>query len=266
MRDPRDEIRELRGQLDETNRAMWSLYKELDDRNAELDQFALIASHDLQEPLRRAMALNEELAAGYAASLDADGRAHLDEMRRVLASMLRLIEDLLRYARVTSQAQPFEIVSLDAIADEVVADLNPRLRDSHGAIELGSLPTVEGDPMQLRQLLQNLIGNALKFHAPDRPPVVRVTAEPADDGECRISVADNGIGFDRRHASRALQPFRRLHGRDRYEGTGMGLAICEKIARRHHGRIAIDSAVGKGTTVSITLPERQPAPTASDTA
>ena len=131
-----------------------------------------------------------------------------------------------------------------------------RIDEVQATVEIGDLPTIEADPLQMRQLLQNLIGNALKFRRDDEPPVVRVTAEKGD-GLWRITVADNGIGFDRRQAERIFGVFQRLHGRTAYEGTGIGLAICRKIAERHGGTITADGVPGAGATFTVTLPERQ---------
>ncbi|MBL28954.1 MAG: hypothetical protein CMM50_15545 [Rhodospirillaceae bacterium] len=259
-----DDVRELRRQLEETNKAMWSLYKDLDDRNAELDRFALIASHDLKEPARRVMARLDRLEAECGDRLDAAGKDHVADMRQTLERMTTLIEALLNFARVTSQGGPFAPTDLNAVADEVVADLSSRIREAEARIELGELPTIDGDPLQLHPLLQNLIGNALKFRKESLPPVIRVTSRLIADDSCEIRVADNGIGFDPRYAQQVLQPFRRRHGRGRYDGIGMGLAICDKIATRHGGTITLDGVLGEGTTVTVVLPRNhavRPAPT-----
>jgi signal transduction histidine kinase len=183
--------------------------------------------------------------------------------------MQLLINDLLTFARVTSQAKPYVEVNLARTAREVVADLEARILDSGGRVEVGDLPRLDADPMQMRQLLQNLLGNALKFHRPDEPPVLQVEGRVLPDGAgatrndtpagevCEITVRDNGIGFDEKYLDRIFAPFQRLHGRGEYEGTGMGLAICRKIVERHGGTITARSAPGRGATFIVLLPRRQ---------
>jgi signal transduction histidine kinase len=161
-------------------------------------------------------------------------------------------------------------VDLTEVAEEVVSDLEARIEEVGGRVEVGELPTIEADRLQMRQLLQNLIGNGLKFHKGGEAPVVEVRAEvveergrggseaPAGEGVCHIRVKDNGIGFDEEHLERIFMPFQRLHGRNVYEGTGMGLAICRKVVERHGGRITAESAPGRGATFTVTLPLVQP--------
>jgi signal transduction histidine kinase len=186
---------------------------------------------------------------------------------RVAATRMRtLINDLLTFSRVTSKAQPLVPVDLGRVAQEVLTDLEGRIQQTGGRVELGGLPTLESDPTQMRQLLQNLIGNALKFCRPDQPPVVTVRGRPLDppaavsNGDAaiptlwRITVQDNGIGFDERYLDRIFGVFQRLHGRSEYEGTGMGLAICRKIVERHGGTITARSTPGGGATFVVTLP------------
>ncbi|MDP6353445.1 MAG: ATP-binding protein [Alphaproteobacteria bacterium] len=262
---PEVSARDLQKQLDETNQAMWALYKELDDKNAELersnselDQFAMIAGHDLQEPLRKVVAFGDRLGAEYADALDERGRDYIDRMQGASSRMLGLISDLLRYARITSQARPFEPCDLNEIAAGAVSDLEERIVRENGQVESGSLPTIDADPIQMHQLLLNLIGNGLKFHPPDRTPRVVVSCADIGDGTVALSVADNGIGFKEQFVERIFQPFRRLHGKGSYEGTGMGLAICRKIAIRHGGDLSATSEVGAGSTFVITIPVAQP--------
>ena len=184
--------------------------------------------------------------------------------------MQTLINDLLTFSRVTTKTRPFTPVDLGQVAREVLADLEVRLAEVGGRVEMEDLPTVDADPLQMRQLLQNLIGNALKFRRAEAPPVVRVSAEivPAAEARaaltvpaaeaCRISVADNGIGFDPKYLDRIFTVFQRLHGRDKYEGNGVGLAVCRRIAERHGGSITAESAPGLGATFVVTLPVRHP--------
>ena len=180
-----------------------------------------------------------------------------------------LINDMLVYSRVTTKAQPFVPVDLVRVANEVVADLDVRIEETGGRVEIDDLPTIDADALQMRQLLQNLISNALKFHRPDERPLVKIYYQPLDDQEqgqngskpdvelCQIFVEDNGIGFDEKYLDRIFGMFQRLHGRGAYEGTGVGLAICRKIVERHGGSITARSVPGQGTTFIATLPVKQ---------
>ena len=192
-------------------------------------------------------------------------------MQSAVTRMQSLIEGLLTYSRVTTQAQPFVAVDLGTVLREVLSDLDARIEQLAGTVEVDPLPIVSADPLQMRQLFQNLIGNALKFHREDVPPVVRISVEgpggpwqSADPGEsaaevCRIYVQDNGIGFDERYADQIFGVFQRLHGRSEYEGSGIGLSVCRKIAERHGGSITARSTPGQGSLFVITLPAQQKA-------
>jgi two-component system sensor kinase FixL len=232
--------------------------EELIRSNRELEQFATIASHDLQEPLRKIQAFGDRLAHKYADALAPEGRDYLERMQGAARRMQVLIQDLLTFSRITTKAQPFTPVDLGEVAREVVSDLEMRVEQTGGSVEIGPLPTIDADPLQMRQLLQNLVGNALKFHKEDVPPRVEISAETTADGLCRLRVADNGIGFDEKYLDRIFGVFQRLHGREAYEGTGVGLAICRKIAERHGGSITATSVPGRGSTFIVTLPVRQP--------
>jgi PAS domain S-box-containing protein len=238
----------------------------LAQNNRELQDFAFVASHDLQEPLRKITAFGDRLQTATTGILDAESREYLDRMQKAAQRMQTLIKDLLDFSRVATHAQPFVSTELKSIAAEVVSDLETRIEQSRGTVIVGELPSIEADPVQMRQLLQNLIANALKFHRSDVPPVVRVTAvisndstaEPSDAKTCQVSIEDNGIGFDMKYIDRIFTPFQRLHGRHEFEGSGMGLAICRKIAERHNGSITAASIPGRGSTFIITLPVYQP--------
>ena len=181
-----------------------------------------------------------------------------------------LISDLLAFSRVTTKAQPFSTVNLSEVAREVVSDLEARIEQVKGRVEVGPLPVIEAEPLQMRQLMQNLIGNALKFRRPEEPPVVNVNAQVingtrprAGDGApeepmVQLSVADNGIGFDEKYLDRIFNVFQRLHTRNEYEGTGMGLAITRKIVLFHGGEITAKSKPGHGSTFIATLPVTHP--------
>ncbi len=233
------------------------LNQELGRSNRELQDFAYVASHDLQEPLRKIQAFGDRLKSKYGSTLNDEGRDYLDRMQNAARRMHTLINDLLAYSRVATKVQPFTPVDLNQVAREVLGDLEVGAQQSGGRVEVSELPVLDADALQMRQLLQNLIGNALKFHLPERTPVVRVTAETMGDGLCQIAVADNGIGFEEKYLDRIFTPFQRLHGRSEYEGTGMGLAVCRRIAERHGGAITAQSIPGQGTTFLVTLPLKQ---------
>ncbi len=228
----------------------------LERSNRELQDFAAVASHDLQEPLRKIQAFSDRLKARAGPALDETGRDYLDRMQNAAARMQTLVNELLTFSRVTTRAQPFVPTDLGKVAREVLSDLETRIEQTGGRVELADLPTVEADATQMRQLFQNLIANALKFHRPDAPPVVKVSAE-RDGNTIRLLVADNGIGFDEKYLDRIFTIFQRLHGREQYEGTGVGLAVCRKIAHRHGGAITARSQPGQGATFIVTLPARQ---------
>ena len=226
---------------------------QLQQSNRELEDFAYVASHDLQEPLRKIQAFGDRLRAKYAETLTGDGIDYLDRMQRAAGRMQALINDLLVFSRVTTKAQPFLPVNLEVIAHEVVHDLEEQMHRAAGEVIVGSLPTIDADALQMRQLLQNLVANGLKFHRPDLPPRVELSGS-VFNGTAQIVVTDNGIGFDEKYADRIFTMFERLHGRAAYEGTGIGLAICRKIAHRHGGDIAASSVPGEGARFVVTLP------------
>ena len=225
--------------------------------NIELTQFAYVASHDLHEPLHKVKAFADRLKDKLADKLDDEGSDYLRRMLRSVDGMQNLIDDLLQLARVTTRGGVPEVVDLAALAKDVVESLELSIASSRARIEVGNLPQIHADPQQMRQLLQNLISNSLKFHKPDEKPRVRVRGRVTGDGHCEIVVSDDGIGFDMKYAERIFQPFQRLHGRYEYEGTGMGLAICQRIAARHGGTISATSRLGHGTEFKVLLPISQ---------
>ncbi len=253
-----DRLERTIGDLEMSTAELMRKQVELERSNRELQDFASVASHDLQEPLRKVRAFGDRLSAKYGAELPDQGHDYLARMQDAAARMQTLINDLLTFSRVTTRAQPFVLVDLNIIVSQVVSDLEVRIQQSDATLDLGTLPEIEGDQLQLRQLFQNLLGNALKFHRPDVAPVVRIFAEAVDDETVRLSVQDNGIGFDEKYLDRIFTIFQRLHGRVEYEGTGVGLAVCRKIVERHGGTITARSAPGEGATFIVTLPRTQP--------
>jgi PAS domain S-box-containing protein len=243
---------------------------QLEQRNAELQSFTDVASHDLQEPLRKVRAFAEKLDAKW----ENLSRVEISDLHRRMASaaerMQSLITQLLAYARLGKIEPQLADVNMAVIGAEVLEDLEARIEQTGGRVELEALPRVRADATQLRQLLQNLIGNALKFARPGERPHVRVSCRPmaavnsTGEQRCEIAVTDNGIGFDQSEADRIFQAFYRLHTRQQYEGTGLGLAICQKIVQRHGGVIRAVSTPGVGTAIIFTMalvevPKEEPA-------
>jgi PAS domain S-box-containing protein len=233
--------------------------EELARSNEELQQFAFIASHDLQEPLRKITAFGDRLKATCQDALTDKGYDYLQRMQNAAERMQVLIEDLLTLSRITTRAQPFVEVNLTRVTQEVLSDLEIRIAQTEARIEIGELPTIKADPLQMRQLLQNLISNALKFHLDNQPPIVKIYSQKSENQQlnseyCQIIIEDNGIGFEEKYLDRIFNVFQRLHGRTEYEGTGMGLAICRKIVERHQGSITAKSEPGKGASFILTIP------------
>ncbi|QEC47797.1 PAS domain S-box protein [Baekduia soli] len=227
--------------------------------NAELQEFAYTASHDLSEPLRMVASYLGLLERRSADGLDERGRGYLAAAADGAARMRHLIDDLLLYSRVANQAPRRERVDLDEVVAGVLAVLGPAIEQTGARVHIGPLPTLEAEPVQIRQLLQNLIGNAVKFHRPGAAPVVRVGARRTHGG-CVVTVADDGIGIPEGDQERIFAMFTRLHGSDEYAGTGIGLAICRRIAERHGGRIYVESEPGRGAAFHTLLPDAPSAP------
>jgi PAS domain S-box-containing protein len=237
------------------------LAAELERSNSELEQFAYIASHDLQEPLRKIMAFGDRLHSHIATNLDETGTDYLSRMQGAAQRMQHLIEALLQYSRISTRDHPHRPVKLATIMGNVCSDLETRIEQLGAEVTFSGMPTVMGDSTQLEQLFLNLIGNALKYHKQDCPPRVEVAAEFLEENRVTIHVSDNGIGFKEQYLERIFQPFQRLHARNEYEGTGIGLALCNKIVRRHGGTIDATSKLGEGSVFSVTLPLIQEATT-----
>jgi two-component system sensor histidine kinase/response regulator len=244
----------------------------LERSNRELQDFAYVASHDLQEPLRKIVVFGERLKEKAADRLEPETLDYLQRMQKAASRMQNLINDLLTFSRVTTKAHPYAPVDLGSIAREVMDDLESRIETTKGRVELGDLPVIDAEPVQMRQLFQNLIGNALKFRRPEAPPVVKIEAkiysgvlpQAAPDSPqqklCELTVSDNGIGFEEKYLDRIFNVFQRLHTRNEYEGTGMGLAIARKIVLYHGGTITAKSAPDQGAKFIVTLPAVQAKP------
>ncbi|HEX3881405.1 MAG TPA: ATP-binding protein [Stellaceae bacterium] len=226
---------------------------ELKRSNTELEQFAYVASHDLQEPLRMVTSYCQLLQRRYGDKLGEDGAEFIAFAVDGAGRMTRLIKDLLAYSRVGRIGGSFEPLDMNGVVDGALANLAGAIAEGEARIERGPLPRIVGERVQLAQLFQNLIGNAIKFRR-DEPPVIRVTASDNGDGMTRFLVEDNGIGIPEEHLERAFVIFQRLHEREKYAGTGIGLAIAKKVVEYHGGRIWIESTVGEGTRFNFTLP------------
>jgi len=258
-----DDVREANGRLERvnaelatTNATLARRAGELARSNDELAQFASIASHDLQEPLRKVRTFTQQVTMTEADSLSDKGRDYLQRANAAAERMQNLIEDLLRYSRVATHARPFALVDLDVLVHEVLDDLELERERAGAVIRVGDLPALHGDATQLRQLIQNLVSNALKFRREGVAPEVEIDGAVAGE-VATITVRDNGIGFEQQYSKRIFRVFERLHGRGTYPGTGIGLALCRKIVERHGGTIVADGTPGAGATFTVTLPVDQ---------
>ena len=248
-----DQLEIANRDLAATNDTLERRAEELARSNAELEQFASIASHDLQEPLRKVRTFTQQLTVIEADRLSERGNDYLQRANSAAERMQTLIEDLLKFSRVATRGRSFARVDLTEVTAEVLGDLSAEVEHSGAIVHVGALPTIDADALQMRQLLQNLISNALKFRRPDVVPEVWIDAA-VQDGNVQLTVRDNGIGFDPQYSLRIFRVFERLHGRTEYPGTGIGLALCRKIAERHGGSIVADGRPGAGATMTVTLP------------
>ncbi|HUM69537.1 MAG TPA: PAS domain S-box protein [Chloroflexota bacterium] len=233
---------------------------ELERSNHELQEFAFVASHDLQEPLRKILAFSERLHSRYGERLDERGLDYLQRLERSAVRMQSLLDGLLLYSRVQTQDRPFEQVNLTAVLHAVLSDLEVQIERVNGRVTTQPLPIIEADATQMRQLFQNLISNALKFHRPGAPPEVDVRGERVEGNGrdmLEIRVSDNGIGFEPQDSERIFGVFHRLHGRGEYEGSGLGLAICRQIVLRHFGHMTAQGAPNNGAVFVVQLPFAQ---------
>ena len=243
----------------ETN--MQKYAQELERSNRELQDFAFVSSHDLQEPLRKIQAFSDRLMHKYSDVLDERGVSYLERMQNAAVRMQTLIQDVLAFSRVNSVQMPFTKVNLEEIIQGVVSDLELQIEELAAKIIIEPLPTIEADGTQMRQLFQNIISNALKFHQPNVPPVIRVSAQELIEFEqafTMVLVEDNGIGFDAQYVGRIFGMFQRLNSKSKFEGSGVGLAVCKRIVERHNGRIEAESEKAVGSKFMIILPVRQP--------
>ncbi|RYF62374.1 MAG: PAS domain-containing sensor histidine kinase, partial [Cytophagaceae bacterium] len=258
--------------LEKSNTALEISNNALNMSNDNLQQFAYVASHDLQEPLRKIQSFGDLLKTKYGPELGTEGLDMINRMGSAATRMSLLIRDLLNYSRLTTQQAPFETVRLDRLLIDVIDDLSIAVSESGALIESDDLPAVQGDAAQLQQLFLNLLSNALKFRRPDVTPSIRISARqvtasaiPASSlaspsdlslnlSYHEIRVVDNGIGFDEKYVDRIFQVFQRLHGKTNYPGSGVGLAICRKVVFNHRGGLTAHSKPGEGATFVVYLP------------
>lgn len=253
LRKAHDEL-ELR--VRERTAALSATVTRLELMNQELQEFAFVASHDLQEPLRKIQTFCDMARKRWTPALDNTAQSYMERVLNSATRMRQLLDDLLQFSRVATRPEPFKEIDLEEIARESADIFESSIRQTGALVEIEDLPVVEADEIQMLRLFQNLIGNALKFCS-DKPPRIKIYGRQDGRGACEIFVKDNGIGFDQQFADRIFKPFQRLHNRREYEGTGMGLAICRKIAERHGGSIRAESKPGEGATFIVRLPVKQ---------
>jgi light-regulated signal transduction histidine kinase (bacteriophytochrome) len=247
--------RQLEGEIAERQAAQEALQRaaeQLTSSNKELEQFAYIASHDLQEPLRVVTGYVQLIERKYKGRLDAEAEQFMEYIRDGVSRMQQLITDLLSYSRLGTRSKPFGPVKAETVLERAVTNLQPLIDQNSAVVAHQALPEVRGDETQLLQLFQNLIANAVKFHG-HRRPQVDISARP-ENGQWVFAVHDNGIGIERQYWEQIFAIFQRLHTRQKYPGTGIGLAVCKRIVERHGGRIWLDSQPDQGTTFYFTLP------------
>ena len=261
-------IRDITGERSKENN-LKKMVEELNASNRELEEFAYVASHDLQEPLRKITTFSDRLADKYKNSLTEEGEMYIDRIIASAENMRTLINDLLEFSRISKTTQPFGQINLNSILRMIRVDLELRIEETGTALESDELPVVEAINSQMKQLFTNLISNAIKFRKQGVAPTIKIKTEAMGSREkserglfqsCvyhKISIQDNGIGFDEVYANRIFQVFQRLHGKSEYPGSGVGLAICKKIMDYHHGQIFASSTLGEGANFTIIIPEKQ---------
>ncbi len=246
--------------------ALAATNERLAESNRDLQDFAYIASHDLQEPLRKISAFGDRLATKYEDSLDERGLDYLARIRSASGRMQTLIDDVLSFSRVATHGQEIELADSAEVIAGVIEDLEIAISESHATVDVGDMPTLPIDSSQIRQLFQNLIGNSLKFRKPDVAPCVVIRSKPLSKelpgrghlAGFEITVQDNGIGFEEKYADRIFTVFQRLHNRTEYAGSGVGLAVCRRIVERHGGQLTANGGAGDGATFTIWLPADSP--------
>jgi len=268
-----NEIKERKASEDkvkELNRQMLENIVRLESANKDLDRFAFMASHDLQEPLRKIRLFSDMLQAKYKEILDSDAQVHISRIQKSVERMQSLIKDILTFSRISNEKESFEYIDLNNVVHDVLTDMESNVQEKQAKINLGSLPSIEANPGLIRPLFSNLLGNALKYCKKDVSPVISIRSEinmmangngskkNQPNRYCKIYIEDNGIGFEQEYAEQIFDMFKRLHVSNEFEGTGIGLALCKKIVEKHHGFISARSKVNQGSTFIVSLPMVQP--------
>jgi signal transduction histidine kinase len=247
------------------NRQLLENISSLEQANKELDRFAFMASHDLQEPLRKIRMFSDRLALKYSDIMDDDGKTNIQRIHKAAERMQNLITDILTFSKISVDAPSFVVCNMNNLLQEVLADLDEEVKAKNGKVVIDTLPELSVNPSLIKPLFHNLIGNALKYSKKDTTPVVKITSEisaqlngKANQGNvlkyCRIFIQDNGIGFDQKYAEEIFGMFKRLHHNSEFQGTGIGLALCKKIVEQHKGYISARSKINEGSTFIISLP------------
>ncbi|MCH9608853.1 MAG: Sensor histidine kinase RcsC [Chlamydiales bacterium] len=256
-----DEMHVIAGIIDisqrkQQNQKIDSMIKELERSNKELEEFAYVASHDLQEPIRKVQSFGDLLLKEYGDRLDGEAKEYIKHMSSSILRMRRLINDLLAFSRLSTQTKEFTSTDLNLVLTNVLSDLEEKIKTAHAEIEADQLITIDADETQMHQLFQNFITNALKFHKADVNPVIKIRGRVEDEYYV-IDFKDNGIGFEMEFVKKIFTIFQRLNSKEAYEGTGIGLAMCKKIVERHEGQITVLSEVGEGIIFTLKLPIKQ---------
>lgn len=251
------ELKKAQSALEANKKMLESYITELNRSNTELQQFAFVASHDLQEPVRKVLYYSDYLLQNYENLLDKKGYGYLANMQTSAQRMRNLIQDLLVFSQINREQIKFASVDLNKIAQEAMQDLEMAIEEKAAKLSFEQLPVIKGDERMMRQLFENLLSNSIKYSKPDVAPTIEVSCRQ-DDRFFEIDFRDNGIGFDEKYVPQMFALFQRLHPKNVYEGTGLGLAICKKIAELHNGKISAKAEEGKGATFSVSLPINQP--------
>jgi PAS domain S-box-containing protein len=247
------ELKQTQEQLKDNQLMMEKYIDELNRSNRELTQFAFIASHDLQEPVRKLLFYSDYLLQKYKGNIDEKGMEYLQNMHSASQRMRNLIQDLLLFSQIHKEKMEFRATDLNVIMNDMLQDLEISIEEKKARVTVDPLPTIQADEVMMRQLFTNIIGNSLKYSKPGQSPEIKVTNREVD-GFLEIAFEDNGIGFDEKYVSQIFTLFQRLHTRELYEGTGLGLAICRKIVELHNGKISAEAKEGKGATFYVSLP------------
>ena len=250
--------------VNELNKQLLENIHQLESINKELDRFAYMASHDLQEPLRKFRIFSERIGMKYSGELDNEGKSYIDKMQSACERMQNLINDILAFSKLNVEKEVMVFSDINSIIEEVLVDMEIEIQEKNAKVEVERIPKLNVHPRLIKPLFQNLISNSLKYSRKEIAPVVKISAkldeplktpDPNQVGKfCRINVEDNGVGFEQEYAEQVFTMFKRLHVGSEYEGTGIGLAICKKIVEQHKGFISVKSAVNEGSTFIISLP------------